>query len=367
MGRICLLDPPAPWFPSFSTPSSDFYTSQSCSWESNGNHQLERTPLWCSNHPSSRQPCAGPIAWSHDTLTHLQINARNLRRSCREKESWHGSLQTTVRCLTGLLTFLPIHASFPTSEPAIGMIDITVSSYTPTISPLLQAQERNKPCTFQMLVVGQPNAPNMRPLPCVQEEVQIISRLLSPLKPKFQALEDSDATVQSVASSFPGCSWAHFACHGIQDADNPMDSGFVMSNGERLTLSWIAQSSLASPQFAFLSSWQSATGSKQFPNEAVHRCRLAICRVLQRYWDNVVCGRWGCTFSVATDVYKELFKDGTVLASASEVALALHQQSLFTVTWSLLAKAGRRKSAHGASSAGVLVNTTTRACFGNDS
>ena len=116
---------------------------------------------------------------------------------------------------------------------------IVVSSYTPTIiSPLLQAQERNKPCTFQMLVVGQPNAPNMRPLPCV---VQIISRLLSPLTPKFQVCEDSDTTVQSVAGSFPGCSWAHFACMSC------------MSKGERLTLSRIAQSSLASPQFAFLS------------------------------------------------------------------------------------------------------------------
>ena len=48
-----------------------------------------------------------------------------------------------------------------------------------------------------------------------------------------------------------------------------MNSGLVMWN-DRLTLSQIAQSSLASPQFAFLSSCQSATGSKQFPNEAVH-------------------------------------------------------------------------------------------------
>ena len=66
-------------------------------------------------------------------------------------------------CLTGSLSFLPIHASFPPTKPgiaSIGMMDIVISSYTPTISTLLRAQQRNKlelkRPTFRMLAVGHP-------------------------------------------------------------------------------------------------------------------------------------------------------------------------------------------------------------------
>ena len=231
-------------------------------------------------------------------------------------------------CLTGSLAFLPIHASFPSTKSARGMMDIAVSSYTPTISALLRAQERNKHSTFQMLVVGQANALNTVPLPGVKKEIQVIRNLLTPLQAKFQVLEDSDANVEGVAGALPACSWAHFACHGVQEADKPMDSGLVMWNGNRLTLSKVAQSSLASPQFALLSSCETATGSKQFPNEAVH-----LAAGLQFVGFRGVIGTmWSVgdehALSVATQVYEELFKDGAAKASASEAALALHRAVL---------------------------------------
>src|SRR5271156_6528142 len=108
-----------------------------------------------------------------------------------------------------------------------------------------------------------------------------------------------------------------FACHRVQEADKPMDSGRVMWNGNRLTLSKITQSSLASPQFAFLSSCQSATGSKQFPNEAVH---LAAGLMFVGF-RSVIGTMWSVkdedALSVATHVYEELFKEGAAKASGS--------------------------------------------------
>ena len=92
-----------------------------------------------------------------------------------------------------------------------------------------------------------------------------------------------------------------------------MDSGLVMSNGERLTLS------------AFLSSCQSATGSKQFPDEAV---RPAAGSQFVGF-RGVIGTMWSVgdedALNVATEVYKKLFKDSTAPASASAAALALHQ------------------------------------------
>jgi CHAT domain-containing protein/tetratricopeptide (TPR) repeat protein len=233
-------------------------------------------------------------------------------------------------CLTGSLFFLPIHASFPPTKPgiaSIGMMDIVVSSYTPTISTLLRAQQRNKlkRPTFRMLAVGQSSIAGMTPLPGVTEEIAFIQKILGV---EVLTLDECKATVDDVAASLPTCSWAHFACHGVQDPDKPMDSGLVMWDRHLLTLSRLAQGSLASAEFAFLSCCESAKGSKQFPNEAMH-----LAAGLQFIGYRGVIGTlWSVgdkdALSVAVQIYGELFKGGTGRASASKAALALHQAVL---------------------------------------
>ena len=230
-------------------------------------------------------------------------------------------------CLTGSLSFLPIHASFLPAKSGIGMMDIVISSYTPTISTLLRAQQRNKlkRPTFRMLAVGQSSIAGMTPLPGVTEEIAFIGEMLGA---EALTLDESKATVDGVAAYLPTCTWAHFACHGVQDSDKPMDSGLVMWDRRLLTLSRLAQSSLASAEFAFLSCCEPAKGSKQFPNEAMH---LAAGLQFIGY-RGVIGTMWSVgdkdALSVAMHIYGELFKDGTSRASASKAALALHQAVL---------------------------------------
>ena len=208
-------------------------------------------------------------------------------------------------------------------------MDIVISSYTPTISTLLRAQQRNKVKrpTFRMLAVGQSSIAGMTPLPGVTEEIAFIQKTLGV---DALTLDEDKATVDGAAASLPTCSWAHFACHvnGVQDRDKPMDSGLVMWNRHRLTLSRLAQSSLASAEFAFLSCCESAKGSKQFPNEAMH---LAAGLQFIGY-RGVIGTMWSVgdkdALNVAKQIYGELFKDGTGKASASKAALALHQAIL---------------------------------------
>jgi len=176
-----------------------------------------------------------------------------------------------------------------------------------------------------MLAVGQSSIAGMTPLPGVTEEIAFIQEKLGV---EALTLDESKATVDGVAASLPTCSWAHFACHGVQDPDRPMDSGLVMWDRHRLTLSRLAQSSLASAEFAFLSCCESAKGSKQFPNEAVH---LAAGLQFIGY-RGVIGTMWSVgdkdALSVAMHIYGELFKDGTSQASASKAALALHKAVL---------------------------------------
>ena len=175
-------------------------------------------------------------------------------------------------CLTGSLAFLPIHASLPRPHKAdghsVGMMDIVVSSYTPTLSALLRSQQHQTSPSFHMLAVGQPNSRHHLPLHCVEAEMKVIYDLLSADQVTF--LKDNDATVNAVAAAMSNCTWAHFACHGTQDHEQPMDSGLLMDNNCLLTLSRISQSSLEWAEFAFLSSCESATGSKALSNESVH-------------------------------------------------------------------------------------------------
>ena len=165
----------------------------------------------------------------------------------------------------------------------------------------------------------------MSPLPGVTEEISFIQKILGV---EALTLDESKATVDEVAASLPTCSWAHFACHGVQDSDKPMDSGLVMWDRHRLTLSRLAQSSLASAEFAFLSCCESAKGSKQFPNEAMH---LAAGLQFVGY-HGVIGTMWSVgdkdALIVAKLIYGELFKDGTGQASASKAAFALHQAVL---------------------------------------
>ena len=199
--------------------------------------------------------------------------------------------------------------------------------YTHNIySPSGPTTNKFKRPTFRMLAVGQSSIAGMMPLPGVTEEIAFIQEILGV---DAVTLDESKATVDGVAESLPKCSWAHLACHGVQDPVKLMDSGFVMWDGYRLTLSRLAQSSLASAEFAFLTCCESAKGSKEFPNEAMHLAAglqfISYCGVIGTMWS---VGDKDA-LSVAKQVYGELFKDGTGQASASKAALALHQAILF--------------------------------------
>ena len=228
-------------------------------------------------------------------------------------------------CLTGLLAFLPIHASLPrprkAGEKTVGMMDLIVSSYTPTLSALLRSQQRETPPSFHLLAVGQPNSRDHPPLVNVEAEIKAIRDLLS--VDQVSILKGHDASVDAVAAAMQNCTWAHFACHGIQDHDQPMDSGLLMDNNSLLTLSRIAQISLETAEFAFLSSCESATGSKALSNESVH-----LTAGLQFVGFRAVIGTmWSVAdkdaLIIAEQVYKDLFKDGAARATASNAAYAL--------------------------------------------
>jgi CHAT domain-containing protein len=229
--------------------------------------------------------------------------------------------------LTGPLTFLPIHAAGlygPNSEsPVLGskLVDYVVSSYTPTLTALIDGWRPRAQSKPKLLAVALPLESGLF---CAQNEIDRIQQHVN-LVPDFslKPLIESNATVKGVEEGMQECSWVHFACHGVQDISNPTRSALLLAQHARLTLSNISKLSLPHAELAYLSACQTATGTEDLSEEAVH---LTAGMLLAGY-RGVIGTMWSIIDQdapqVADVVYAQLFKEQH--PDATQAAFALHE------------------------------------------
>ncbi|KIM82633.1 hypothetical protein PILCRDRAFT_70495, partial [Piloderma croceum F 1598] len=156
-------------------------------------------------------------------------------------------------CPTGPFAFLPIHASgIYLAEGADTISDYVVSSYTPTISSLL-GDTPLATNSFKMLAVVQPDTPGQKSLPCTLNELQKIESHV----PNNNLVKLAGGSVKEVISHLPEVSIAHFACHGEQNIQNPLESALLLQDGP-LKVSHIMQKPMPNASLAFLSACETA-------------------------------------------------------------------------------------------------------------
>jgi len=234
-------------------------------------------------------------------------------------------------CPTGPLSFLPIHAAGIYSNEKTPLescvSDYVVSSYTPTITTLLnkikEASTTNQSST-SLLLISQPSTPGQSPIPAAKLETDILRNLVGP-PIKSLLLENDSATVIQVKEEMKTHSWVHFACHAIQDIKQPLKSGVQLHDG-RLEVLEIMKQRLPNADLAFLSACQTSTGDEKLSDEAVH---LAA-GMLGAGYRSVVATMWSIKDQygplVAEDFYtymlKENLKDGQM--TSANAAYALH-------------------------------------------
>jgi CHAT domain-containing protein len=95
------------------------------------------------------------------------------------------------------------------------------------------------------------------------------------------------ATIELVTERFKSASFVHLACHGIQDEDNALESGFHLNDG-RLTISKLMELELDRPWFAYLSACETAKGDEYQPDQVMH---LAAAMLFAGF-KNVVATMW---------------------------------------------------------------------------
>ncbi|KAF9067540.1 CHAT domain-containing protein [Rhodocollybia butyracea] len=218
-----------------------------------------------------------------------------------------GRLPHITWCPSGPLTFLPLHAAgMYKSTGGESIFDYAVSSYTPSITALLSAQEHHSTSESQesnsvprLLAVSQPNTPNAEELPSTVKEVEV----LQSIEPNLTWLNDLEGTTDAVLKGIETHNWVHFACHGEQDMQNPLKSAFLLQD-KSLELADLMKKSFTHTQLAYLSACRTAASNEMLPEEAVH---LAA-GMLMAGFQNVVASLWAIGDDDATFVAEHFYR-----------------------------------------------------------
>lgn len=120
-----------------------------------------------------------------------------------------------------------------------------------------------------MLLIGQPDASAYLPsLPNVALEVDCVREFV-PHESLINLSEIQDISVETALKHVASAAMLHLACHGHQDQDNPLDSGFDLQDG-RLTLGKLMRVTTSHAQFAYLSACESAGMDESRPDEGLN-------------------------------------------------------------------------------------------------
>ncbi|KAG8701601.1 hypothetical protein FRC09_005249 [Ceratobasidium sp. 395] len=223
-------------------------------------------------------------------------------------------------CVTGPLSFLPIHAAGDYDNPGTILSNLAISSYAPNLISLQKPTPA--PSTFSgILAVGHESSiRGLSALPGTTAELDQVERHCEGLP--VTRLYEKEALANTVLQAMADHSWVHFACHASQDPGDPLKSALHLHD-EDLNLAAIYRTPFENAQLAFLSACQTATGDSALPDEAVH---LAAGLLMAGY-PSVIATMWSISDTdaplVAGEVYKCLLEDHT--PDSWKAAKALHR------------------------------------------
>jgi CHAT domain-containing protein len=199
----------------------------------------------------------------HERLTLLQSAVHTRSR----KRLWW--------CPIGPLVSLPLHAAGVYDGPSQDCIgNYALSSYTPTITALHRLLkdipvEGSFLTTPKVLLVSQPTSVGLPSLVNADVEINQIKTLIPP---ELTVNEDDGSGVSiddALNGLRNGAHVLHLACHGHQDQDNPLNSGFELKDG-RLTVRQLMHLSIPHAQLAYLSACDSAGIDESRPDEGLN-------------------------------------------------------------------------------------------------
>lgn len=174
-------------------------------------------------------------------------------------------------CPTGQFAFLPVHAA---------SFEYVLSSYTPTLEALRRAQPSAVSPTrlnLKALIVAEPFSPGLPAIYNVVDEITYAESALASIRPivvgnlDLSQRDRQGATKQAVLGHLKDSqvSILHLACHGQQDKEQPLESGFCLRDG-KLTIAALMELKMTHAFLAVLSACETAKGDRSQPDQVVH-------------------------------------------------------------------------------------------------
>ncbi|MGH4002480.1 MAG: CHAT domain-containing protein, partial [Pseudonocardiaceae bacterium] len=208
--------------------------------------------------PDLEQVIPDVLAWLWDTVAEPVLIALGHTRPPSPTEPWPRLWWVP----TGLLGIFPLHAAgLPAGESTL---DRVISSYTPTIRALVQTRRR---CVGarRHLTVAMQHTPGQADLPGAVAEAAVLNAHY----PDAVMLTNHEATTDRVLAALPDATWAHFACHAVNNTPAPSRSGLLVHD-RSLPLPDIARLEVQDAELAYLSACSTAQTSLRIPDEAIH-------------------------------------------------------------------------------------------------
>lgn len=275
---------------------------------------------------SAQQAVEGVLAWTWDRVAEPVLGRLGLLGPPADGDGprlWWSPV--------GALAALPLHAAGYHGEPpgrrARTVLDLVVSSYTPTVRALAYARQRaaGPEPAGDLLAVVVPDAPGTRALGGVRREVKELSALLP-----TEVVSGPQATFAHVLRALPAYPYVHFACHGVSDPDAPSHARLLVHDHQQhpLTVHHISRLELPDARLAVLSACETARGSGRLADESIHITSAfqvaGYPHAIGTLWPvhDAVAGR------VARILYRQLRGDraaGSSGLDADQAAFALHR------------------------------------------
>jgi CHAT domain-containing protein len=123
-----------------------------------------------------------------------------------------------------------------------------------------------------LLAVAEGRAANLPFLANAAAEADQVQRIAQSVSvaviPTGQAGPPS-TTIDNLKTSLPAADIVHLACHGVQDQEDPLLSGFCFGD-DKLTVHDLVRLSLPRAWLAFMSACETAKGDHAQPDQTVH-------------------------------------------------------------------------------------------------
>lgn len=166
---------------------------------------------------------------------------------------------------TQALCQLPLHAatSLTTGE---SVVDLTTSSYTPTVTALHRARQRGTTPAIRRaaVVFADSDRPDASALPAARREVRWVAERFG-VTPMDAARTDRSSLLTSIAT----CSHLHLALHAKADAEEPDDSRFLLQTMD-LTFGEVATLRNGRGRLAYLSACETTGTVARLVDESIH-------------------------------------------------------------------------------------------------